>query len=238
MKKLPKVHHQSRTSHSLKVRWQRTIYKEVQLFNGCYSRIVNKNPSGWNEEKIMEEATKLYIEQTGHREFKYAECYEILQELPKFDPMKSSVDNISGPRTNCDGKLMGEGMERPIGSKKAKEMIEREYEESSLVDSFATFQSSMVDVNKRFVDVMERKQRHDTWIKQTQCYQAMGKTDIAMEFMKKIEMDELNAHKVSTPHMEIGSQVLRDVQVPVSANRDSHDDESEPFSDVDADGTE
>jgi hypothetical protein len=83
--------------------------------------------------------------------------------------MKSSVETTSGPTTRIgDGKLMGEGMERPIGTKKAKEMIKREYEESSVADSFTTFQNSMVDVNKRFVDVMERKQRHDTWIKQAQ----------------------------------------------------------------------
>jgi hypothetical protein len=62
----------------------------------------------------------LYTEQTGHREFKIAECYEMLQQLPKFDPMKSTLmENSSGLTTNCDGKIMGEGILRhPLKQRK------------------------------------------------------------------------------------------------------------------------
>ena len=61
-----------------------------------------------------------------------------------------------------------------------------------------------------------------------------------MDFMKKIEMDEMNAQNIIIPQTEIGtSHVLCDVQVPMSANRDScYNDESESFSNVDADETE
>lgn len=203
MQKLPKSQHIHRSPESLRIRWQRTLNKEVQLFNGCYSRLLNKNPSGWNEEKLTEEATKLYLEQSGHKEFKFEECYKILQVLPKFDPMRSSPEKsiCAISPTNCDGKVMGEGMERPIGAKKAKKMmmIKQEYEEVSVVDSLNSFQNSMVEVNNRLVDVLERKQRHDIWMKQAQFYQAIGDTALAMQYMKKIEMDEMGAQKKARP---------------------------------------
>jgi len=191
MNKQPKALQVPRTSDSLRLRWQRTLNKDVQLFNACYSRLLNKNPSGWNEEKIMEEAKKMYTQQSGGKEFKYEECYQILQTLPKFDPMRSTPErSICTSPTNCDGKVMGEDMERPAGTKKAKKMMKHEYEEASVASSLSSFQSSMVDVNNRFVDVMERKQRHDVWLKQAQFYQALGNIELAMEYMRKIEMDQ------------------------------------------------
>jgi hypothetical protein len=60
MNKQPKALQVPRTSDSLRLRWQHTLNKDVQLFNACYSHLLNKNPSGWNEEKIMEEAKKMY----------------------------------------------------------------------------------------------------------------------------------------------------------------------------------
>ena len=163
---------------------------------------MNKNPSGWNEDKIHEEAVKLYKEKSGHRTFKFDECYKIIQVLPKFDPMRSPPDRSATPTTNCDGKVMGEDMERPIGTKKAKIMKKLEYEDSSAADYFATFQNSMVEVNNRLVDVLERKQRHDVWIKQAQFYQAMGNMPMALEYMKKIEMDENSSSKNNEVHIE------------------------------------
>ena len=212
MRQLPKSQHISRTSDSLRVRWQRTLNKEVQLFNGCYSRLMNKNPSGWNEDKIHEEAVKLYTQKSGHSTFKFDECYKILQVLPKFDPMRSTPDRsiCATPTTNCDGKIMGEDMERPIGTKKAKIMKKLEYEDSSVADSFGTFQNSMVEVNNRLVDVLERKQRHDVWIKQAQFYQAMGNMTLALEYMKKIEMDETGTPKNNEVHIERLSNIDQD----------------------------
>jgi len=75
-------------------------------------------------------------------------------------------------------------MERPVGTKKAKKMMKHEYKEASVASSLSSFQSSMVDVNNR-------KQRHGgVWLKQAQFYQALGNIELAMECMRKIEMDQ------------------------------------------------
>lgn len=200
MVKLPQAQQVPRNADSLRLRWQRTLNKDIQLFNSCYSRLLKTNPSGWNEEKFMEEAKKMYSQQSGGKEFKYDECYTILQSLPKFDPMRSTPEKstCTSP-TNCDGKVMGEDMERPIGTKRAKNMKNHKNDEASEASSLSSFQSSMVSVNKRLVDVMEtrmrndnKKQRHDTWLKQAQFYQAMGNNAVALEYMRKIDMDQAN----------------------------------------------
>lgn len=201
MVKLPQAQQVPRNADSLRLRWQRTLNKDIQLFNSCYSRLLKTNPSGWNEDKFMEEAKKMYSQQSGGKEFKYDECYKILQSLPKFDPMRSTPErSICTSPTNCDGKVMGEDMERPIGTKRAKKMKNHKNDEASETSSsLSTFESSIVSVNKRLVDVMEtrmrndnKKQRHDTWLKQAQFYQAMGNVTLALEYMRKIDTDQAN----------------------------------------------
>ena len=93
-------------------------------------------------------------------------------------------------------------------------MIKREYEEASLADSFASFQNSVVDVNNRLVDVLEGSKANDVWIKQAQFCQAMGNTALAMQYMRKFEMDEMGAQKKKV-HVDAdnGSDIIHDVQV-------------------------
>ena len=106
---------------SLKIRFNKTLSKQVNLFIGCYQEALQKKKtgeeSGWNPKMFDEYALKLWLKQYK-TPFPHLECARVLFKNPKYDP------NVSTPKkgekgTTATGDPMGAGMERPIGKKSA-----------------------------------------------------------------------------------------------------------------------
>jgi hypothetical protein len=71
-----------RSIASLQGRWS-TINKDATKFNGIMRQVSNVPRSGWNEDKYQEEATKLFLEETGE-EFLFLSCWMYLKDRPKW----------------------------------------------------------------------------------------------------------------------------------------------------------
>ena len=117
---------ESRTSVSVKNRFQRHIQKDLQLHNACHKHYKDKNPSGWNLQQILEAAAEKFRDIHG-RPFRFGNCVETLHKLPKFQPNYKDPDADEGsdnegkkPSHNSIGKVMGHTVPRPMGQKKAK----------------------------------------------------------------------------------------------------------------------
>ena len=116
-----------RSFKSLKDRFKKTIHPDVQTFNGHWRIAHDNKPSGTNDEDLMQMAMDNYKE-IEEKEFKFANCHEILQEMPKYNPMHEpepgddeDSDEEQEP-VNKIGAPMGSSLVRPMGSKRAKKM--------------------------------------------------------------------------------------------------------------------
>ena len=120
-----------RSWDSLRNRFQKTIQPEMNYFNRYFKQVKEEKPSGVPESHYPEIAADRFKEEKK-RKFKHLHCIEILQQLPKFDPMVEDevieIDDddddaskmTSASMVNKVGKPMGSDLERPMGSKKAK----------------------------------------------------------------------------------------------------------------------
>jgi hypothetical protein len=117
-----------RTWNQLKGRFLRHIQVHVNVFNRFYKRAADNIPSGSGSTvtSIMERAMADYLEELS-KPFRFSQCVPILHKLPKFDPManKSNKSNDGTQQQPTIGGVMGNNLERPIGSKAAK-LIKKE----------------------------------------------------------------------------------------------------------------
>jgi len=113
------------SSSSLQNRWQRQIQRDINSFNAIYRSLKKQNPSGWNDDKFMEEATKEWVEKYGgpKKGFRFTRCLPEVWKCPRFDPVN---DNNNDEGFNDVGNVMGASLPRPTGSKKTKTKIELE----------------------------------------------------------------------------------------------------------------
>jgi hypothetical protein len=142
-----------RTWDALANRYGKKIQPEMNLWLPFYKQILDCPPSGASKEDMLLIATDKFQEH-HQRPFKFLHCVEILQQLPKFDPMgvdDEAIDELpanddgvgnngsepanKATTTNKIGKPMGAGMARPMGQKAAKkaamvDLIEEERTQS------------------------------------------------------------------------------------------------------------
>jgi hypothetical protein len=144
----------------LRERFQRAIARPVLKFNKYYKQVKTENPSGANQDDILELAAERYREAEG-RAFTLTACVAVLHEMPRFDPMIEletiSVDDDEEEEdadvvvevgedgekkpaakkspVNTVGTPMGANMVRPMGSKMAKKMYKDEVSMSSSGDT-------------------------------------------------------------------------------------------------------
>jgi hypothetical protein len=124
-----------RDSESLKNRFQRQIQKKMNVYNRYYKQVKECPPSGTTEEEWYKIAADNYRDAEGHS-FAFLHCVEILQQLPKFNPMIDDADRSSdvvaedsdadkkpAASVNKIGAPMGAALKRPPGSKKAKKEL-------------------------------------------------------------------------------------------------------------------
>ena len=75
-----------RAPSALKNRFDRHIRPGMNGFNGFYKALKDQNPSGWNEDKFMEESLQNYLQKEG-KPFPWSKCCPILWACPKYDPI-------------------------------------------------------------------------------------------------------------------------------------------------------
>ncbi|KAH7843105.1 hypothetical protein Vadar_012638 [Vaccinium darrowii] len=81
-----------RETQGLQNRWQ-TISHDVSKFCGNYNKIGRLNPSGWNDQMIIDEAKQQFGEIEGPLQtkpvqfykFKFEHCWKILKDSPKWN---------------------------------------------------------------------------------------------------------------------------------------------------------
>ena len=150
-----------RNKESIEQRWKKKISKPVQLWNKLYRQVKSLPQSGWNEDNYVEEAGKLYQEEVGEP-FKCAKCLPVVHQLPKFDPMITSVVSYSSPDNAADNDsntsdvirnpprqgnvtntapAQGSALARPVGMKKAKKLAN--LEQSSALKQRANVTSTL-----------------------------------------------------------------------------------------------
>jgi hypothetical protein len=133
-----------RPSLSLNNRFQRNIKRTTNLFMPFWKRVHDAPPSGVaTEEEIIEKACEEYLEFYG-KPFPFVKCLEVLKGLCNFNPITYNdpseddvVDlvqqNLSKEEAGDGDKkpaavnkitaVMGVGLARPIGNKKAKKLL-------------------------------------------------------------------------------------------------------------------
>ncbi|KAG5564570.1 hypothetical protein RHGRI_000676 [Rhododendron griersonianum] len=81
-----------RNAQGMQNRWQ-AISHDVSKFCGYYNKIGRLNPSGWNDQMILDEAKKQYGEIEGPLQakpvhfckFKFEHCWKLLNDSPKWN---------------------------------------------------------------------------------------------------------------------------------------------------------
>jgi hypothetical protein len=125
-----------RDTESLRNRFQRQFQKKMNVYNKYYKQVKECPPSGVNtEEEFKKVAADTYRDAEGHA-FPFHHCVEVLQQLPKFNPMVDDVDrsfdvavhDFDGDKkpaasVNKIGAPMGASLKRPSGSTIAKKEL-------------------------------------------------------------------------------------------------------------------
>ena len=115
---------------------------------------------------------------------------------------------------------MGGDKERPMGSKKAKEL--KKGKSDSIV---ATVESQKVasiqelaSASRDMAAVLSRKEKNDTSLKMAQMYLSLGKADKAEQIMKEMQVDRKKQAEEDERKRQEEEQKRKATQTPVSEN--------------------
>ena len=219
----------TRNWESMKNRFQRHIQKDLNVFNKYYKGQKEVQKSGWKEQDYIDAAIASYAAEEG-KPFRFPLCVEVLQQLPKFNPMIESTgeeeDNEDDTVYNKIGRVMGDGLDRPMGAKAAK-AAKKEKREKQKRDatSILSMESTMVEAQREIASgtkelaaaikgkerLLKAKERHQTLIEMVKLHHALGNTLAARKCMQQLQdcLDEEEAQEDGSP-----SPPLRAVAVP------------------------
>ena len=235
--------HKPWSHQSVKTRITKTIGKQTQLFNGYYHACAKDNDSGWTKEMHMEAACNLFLETEG-KPFKFSTCARILHQCPKFKPAEKSTavggeeeDGKPQAVANTVASIQGKGLQKPLGSKKAKKLaLEKKLEADSVATAAHTeavfaVAKSAADLSRGF----DKKRRIDSMHKSVDAYLRLGDSERARAILQ--EIDILNAEDDKKPAATPAS-----ASVPTSINIDDQEDQEreveEEEEEVDDEGME
>jgi hypothetical protein len=112
-------------------------------------------------------------------------------EDPDLEAGDDTGSKSSKKRThNQLGTAMGDGLERPMGSKAAKKLKKEEMSSATFASTKATSMEMLTGSTAKMASALAAKGRHDTWMKQANFYAKVGNMAKAQEFMDKIEADQ------------------------------------------------
>ena len=185
---------------SVRNRFQKTIAKSVQKFNGYYKQVVHKEKSGWTPQMYIDSAKEVWLSLEG-KPFKFGDCVRNLHQVPKFNPnvddeeeeeedsKPAAVETPKGKSHNSIGSVQGGNMQRPTGAKKAKKA--KLLEELDIGSQQSTRAMETVAGNSgRMVAAIEKRQRHDSWYKRADLFLRMGDNANAALMIQKMEEDD------------------------------------------------
>jgi No apical meristem-associated C-terminal domain len=171
----------------LKNRFTRHIQPNCFLFNKYYKRVADNPPSGegTTPERILELAMKEWKATEG-KDFQWAHCLLILQQVPKWDT-NSAMDKAEAGPACCDstpptnrnavGSVMGSNLTRPIGCKAAKALEKGKFQSGRRVgDGF-----------DRLVRATEADSAFNRMRELMRLYTVNGQHSKAEEMMKRME---------------------------------------------------
>ena len=188
---------------SVRNRFQKTIHPRVQIFNGYYKQVLEKEQSGWTKEMYIEAAKKLWFDEFKSH-FKWGDCIRVLHDMAKYLPMAGT--NETEAAVNADGetegsnRMMGDTLVRPTGTKKAKrQKLLGSLASAPVASAVHQETMSMLAKNSAFMSVvMDRKQRHDTLIELAKLHASMGEVEQAKAIMKKLAEEAMAPHPAAT----------------------------------------
>ena len=185
-----------RNSASLQSRFDRNIKKQVNLFNNYYKRHKDSNPSGWNEEKFIDESCESFLKGEG-KPFAWVQCAQILWKCPKFDPLLTDLTmdpDDEDAKTNRVTKVMGQDMERPLGSKKTKAGSTTKKLDAATIATMESTKNEYIRgmMNASFLmsDTMEFQTTMNRMMDKARLYQQMGRIDDCDQVLADIEEQE------------------------------------------------
>ena len=205
----------TRTATAIMNRWQRHILPAMNKYNKFYKEHKDLNHSGWKEEDYISAAADTYLEMIG-APFKWSHCVEVLHKMPRFHPMMAGYEDPEAPDLEEDakggdngstsskrghnqlGSAMGDGLERPLGSKAAKQLKKDELSFASLATTKVESMQELTASTAKLATAIETKGKHDTWMKQATFYAKLGNMTKAQEFMDKIEKDQARLEEEET----------------------------------------
>ena len=188
-----------RAWQSVRNRFQKMIHPKVQLFNGYYKQVLEKEQSGWTKEMYIEAAKKLWFDEYKSA-FKWGDCVRVLHDMPKYLPITG--DDAINADGDAEGskRVMGDIFICPVGTKKAKRQKLLESLGTTSKPSGAHEETmGMLAKNSAFMSVvMDRKQRHDTLIEVAKLHASLGEVEEAKEIMRQIKEEARTPYPAAT----------------------------------------
>ena len=194
---------------SVRNRFQKTIAKSVQKFNGYYKQVVQKEKSGWTPQMYIDSAKEIWLSLEG-KPFKFGDCVRILHQVPKFNPniddeeeeevddsKPAAVDTPKGKNHNSIGSVQGANLQQPTGAKSAKRAKHLEELETGSLQSTKAMES-MAGNSAQMAAAIEKRQRHDSWYMRVDLLLRMGDTAGASLMIQKMEEDDAMLQKMQS----------------------------------------
>ena len=132
---------------------------------------------------------------TGKQEwFDFGESSEDEESVGEMEedskPAAKEDGNPTGKSHNNVGSVMGDNLQRPIGSKKAKRARLLEEMETGSIQSSKAMET-VAGNSGRMAAAIEKRQRHDSWYKRADLFLRMGDTANAQLMIQKMEDDDI-----------------------------------------------
>ncbi|GER54198.1 glutathione S-transferase THETA 2 [Striga asiatica] len=140
----------NRTPISLQQRWKK-INQVVTKFNSFYEKLDRLPKSGTNLDDMKREATRMYKECTGKKEFQFEHCWETLRTNPKceeVDPTDKGTSSVhiipdDSHNVDCISEIQkSNGIVRPQGRKASKEIKRKTNEDAGVIDAIKGLRST------------------------------------------------------------------------------------------------
>ena len=120
-----------------------------------------------------------FYEDNNRKRFKFPLCVPILHALPKFDPFAGG-DDEQEEDGNHIGTVMGSSLERPIGSKAAKQLKKEAISNNN----------EMKEIKEEFqgyVAIARRQEAFEEMIKTCKYYRSIGEMDLYKEANEELQ---------------------------------------------------
>jgi hypothetical protein len=234
-------------------RFQKRIQKDVQEFHALSKSVHAQHKTGWTPEMFEQAALEAWINKgsTRSKPFQFLECSYLLRALPKFDPMvETAEDDEVTSNANVTGKIQGQGLKRPGGTKKAKKQLkEGETGQFTDIDSNTTppknVFANVAEENRKRTKIYHQmmanrmqqeaakfrnevqKQQHDMWNIQANLALQLGDVE---EAKRLFQLMKGSVVALPVENFETGQIDLENVDSPMtgnSPNTDNNEDEEE-----------